>query len=212
MNKKVIVFGASGKTGNKICEQLNEKGIQHIAFVRKGSEKKIKSPNTELFFGNVLNQEDIEKVFTDNEFTDVIISLGSRDLKNSTIRSKGTKNIVDVLNKRSVDSKFHVVSALGVRDSWGQLNRFGKLISMLLIKSAMKDHGLQEEIVVNSSRKFHIVRPVGLKDGLATGIIINQTKGFMPYNDITRADVAKYLIDNMISDKTGFSSICRGNK
>lgn len=212
MKKKVIVFGATGKTGNKICEQLNENEIQHTAFIRKGSEEKIKSKNTALFYGSVLNEEDIEKVFLANEFTDVVISLGSRDLKKSYIRSKGTRNIVDVLNKLSINCKIHVISALGVNNSWDQLNWFGKLICKVLINSTMKDHGLQEDIVVNSSQKFHIIRPVGLTDGIATGKILNQTEGFLPNNDITRADVAKYLVDGIITEKTGFSSICKGNK
>jgi hypothetical protein len=212
MKKKVIVFGATGKTGNKICEQLNENEIQNIAFIRKGSEEKIKSKNTELFYGNVLNKEDIEKAFLANEFTDVVISLGSRDLKKSSIRSKGTKNIVDILNKLSINCKIHVISALGVNNSWNQLNWFGKLICKVLINSTMKDHGLQEEIVVNSSQKFHIIRPVALTDGMPTGKILNKTEGFLPNNDITRADVAIYLVDGIITEKTGFSSICKENK
>jgi hypothetical protein len=212
MNKRVIVFGATGKTGQKICEQLNECEIQHTAFIRKGSEEKIKSKNTELFYGDVLNEEDIEKVFKTNEFTDVVIALGSRDLKKSNIRSKGTKNIVDVLNKLCINCKIHVVSALGVNDSWNQLNWFNKLICNILIKSTMKDHGLQEKIVVNSSQKFHVIRPVALTDGMPTGNILNQTEGFLPNNDIARADVAKYLVDGIVTDYTGFSSICKGNK
>jgi hypothetical protein len=212
MNKKVIVFGATGKTGQEICKQLNEREIQHTAFIRKGSEEKIKSKNTLLLFGNVLNELEIESVLKTNEFTDVVISLGSRDLKNSNIRSKGTINIVDALNKLSINCKIHVISALGVNESWNQLNWFGKLICKVLINSTMKDHGLQEEAVVNSSQKFHIIRPVGLTDGMPTGKILNQTEGFLPNNDIARADVAKYLVDSLIADKTGFSCICKGNK
>ncbi len=211
MNKKVIVFGATGKTGEKICEQLNEREIQHTAFIRRGSEEKIKSKNTELVYGNVLQEEEIENIFKTTEFTDVVIALGSRDFKKSNIRSKGTKNIIDVLNKLGVNRKIHVVSALGVNDSWNQLSWFNKLICKILINSTMNDHGLQEDMVVNSGQKFHIIRPVGLTDGIATGKVLNQTKGFLPNNDISRADVAKYIVDNLLADKTGFSSICKGN-
>jgi len=211
MNKKVLVFGATGKTGQNICEQLNEREIQHTAFLRRGSEKKIKSKNTQLIYGNVLQEEEIENIFKTNEFTDVVIALGSRDLKKTNIRSIGTKNIIDALTNLGINCKIHVVSALGVNDSWAQLSWFNKLICNILIKNTMNDHRLQEDIVTNSPQRFHIIRPVGLTNGIAIGKVINQTEGFLPNNDISRADVAKYIVDNLLADKTGFSSICKGN-
>jgi|GEM_PF-830337 uncharacterized protein YbjT (DUF2867 family) len=208
-NKIALVFGASGKTGQQICKKLNESVVRNFAFVRKGSEEKIESKKTEFIFGNVLNLNDIEQAIKAHQFTDVVIALGSRDLKKSFIRSTGTRNIVEVLNKLSIKYKIHVISALGVRESWSQVNWIGKLICKLFISSTMKDHGLQEDIVVNSSQKFHIIRPVGLTDGVETGKILNKTEGFMPSNIIARADVAKYLVDSMLADKNGFSSICK---
>jgi len=200
MNRKVIVFGATGSTGIKICEQLSEYKILHYAFVRKCSESKIKVQNTELIIGNVLNSEDIENAFKSNEFTDVVISLGSRDLKKTNIRSEGTKSIVEAMNKLSIKCKIHIVSALGVGESWSQMNWFGKLFCKILISNSMKDHGIQEEIVVKSSQKFHIIRPVGLTDGELTGKILNHTEGLMPNNQISRADVARYLVDSLAND------------
>lgn len=209
MERKVIVFGASGNTGIEICKQLSDVRILHSAFVRKGSEVKIKSQNTEFIFGDVLEISDVEKAFSTKDFTDVVIALGSKDLKALNIRFNGTKNIIDVLNQLSMKCSIHVISALGVNESWSQLNRLNKLFCKLLINSTMKDHGLQEDAVVNSSQKFHIIRPVGLRDGEATNKITIQAEGFLPHNDILRADVAKYLVDSMIADKTGFSSICK---
>lgn len=212
MNRKVIVFGATGNTGVKICEQLQEYKIPHFAFVRKGSENKIVSQNTGLIFGNVLNSEDIENAFKTNEFTDVVICLGSRDLKKTQIRSQGTKNIVEVLNKLSIKNKIHIISALGVGNSWQQLNWFGKLICKILISNTMNDHTIQEETITKSSFEFHIIRPVGLTNGELSGKVLNQTEGMMPSNQISRADVARYLVENMVNNKVGFSSICASNK
>ncbi len=208
-NRKVIVFGATGKTGQQICQKLSVNDIQHFAFVRQGSEEKIKTQTTKLIFGNVLDKDDIEPAFMANHFTDVVIALGSRDLRKSDIRSKGTKNIIDVLNKLSATCKIHVVSALGVGESWTQLNWFSKLICKVLISNAMKDHELQEETIVNSGFEFHIIRPVGLTDGLATGKIIIQNSGILPNNTISRSDAAQYLVDSLLSDQSGFSSICK---
>jgi len=211
MNRKVLVFGATGKTGIKICEQLNESKISHVAFVRNHPENKTVLQNTELIYGNVLNEADIVNALKANAFTDIVISLGSRDFKNTNIRSAGTKNILEVLNKLSINCKIHVISALGVGESWAQVDWFGKLICKVLIRNTMKDHEAQEKIVINSNFKFHILRPVGLTDGELTGKTLNQTQGFLPSNQISRADVAKYLVDNLRNDKIGFSSICKAN-
>lgn len=42
MTKKIFGFGASGKTGTDIWKQLTVTNIQHTAFIRKGSEIKLK--------------------------------------------------------------------------------------------------------------------------------------------------------------------------
>lgn len=71
MNKKVVVFGTTAKAGGKKLRQLEKCEIQHSAFVRKGSEDRVESKNTEILFGNVLNAEELENIFQTNEFTDV---------------------------------------------------------------------------------------------------------------------------------------------
>jgi len=212
MDKKVVVFGASGKTGIQICEQLQEKSIPHFAFVRKGSENKIGTKNTELLWGDVLNPQDVETVIKEHHFTDVVITLGSKDLKNNQIRSTGTKNIVNALKKHSAQATVHVISALGVGNSWPQLNWISKLISKVLLKNTMNDHALQEEIITQYTQNFHIIRPVGLSDGQGTGKIWVQEQGKMPSYQVSRADVAQYLVDSLLSGKKGFSSVCKTGK
>jgi hypothetical protein len=209
MEKKIIVFGASGKTGIEICKQLAIAELYHIAYIRKGSEFIEKTPFTEFRFGNVLDKANVEDILKSFQPTDIIISLGSRDLKSSNIRTLGTQNIIDSLISLSLNSKLHVISALGVGESWSQLNWLNKIICKLLIKNAMIDHENQEKVVINSQQKFHIIRPVGLKDGEATGNVLVQTTGYPPYNDIRRSDVANYLTRCLISNYTGFSSICK---
>jgi nucleoside-diphosphate-sugar epimerase len=210
MERKVIVFGATGHTGLKICEGLNSKHINHSAFVRKGSEAKIITPLTEIILGDVLQKETVENLFSNQTYTDVIIALGSRDLKVKNIRSKGTKNIIDALNKNNCKSKLHVISAHGIGDSWNRLKWYEKLVSKLFLGKTMNDHRLQENHVMNNSNEFHIVRPVALKNGPLSEKINEQTGGQLPNGDITRADVAKYIIDGMLSNKKGANSICKG--
>jgi hypothetical protein len=64
-------------------------------------------------------------------------------------------------------------------------------------------------IVINSSKPFHIIRPVGLKDGASKGEVHVQNEGFLPSSSIQRVDVAKYLVNALLKDKTGISGICQ---
>ena len=209
MNRNIIVFGATGKTGQLICKELELNNLTYSVFVREQSANKIESTEVKIKSGNVLNAEDVQLVFDKESFSDVIIALGSKDLKGSGIRSIGTKNIIGALNSTHSKSHIHAISALGVGESWTQLNWFAKLISNLLIKSTMTDHNKQEKYLKSNSLPYHIIRPVGLKDGDSKGEVHVQNEGFLPSNSIQRADVAKFLVKNLLENKTGVSGICQ---
>jgi nucleoside-diphosphate-sugar epimerase len=209
MNKNVLVFGATGKTGNEICKALELKNITYSVFVREKSSGKITSDDGEIIHGDVLNTRDVENAFNGAGFTDVVISLGSAALKNTVIRSQGTEHIIEAMKKAQSKASIHVISALGVGDSWNQLKWLAKMISKYLLKSVMDDHGRQEELVIKSTFPYHILRPVGLKDGHSKGDVQVQNEGFLSSGYVQRTDVAKYLVESLIEGKTGVSAICQ---
>ncbi len=208
MNRNVIVFGATGNTGAEICKELEASKIQHAAFVRNGSESKVKTKSSRVISGDVLQMNEVGDALKSQEFSDVIIALGSRDLKSENVRSTGTQNIVEVLKSNAIPSKLHVISAHGVGNSWGRLKWHEKLISKLFIAKTMKDHELQEKIVESYSGGFHIIRPVALTNDPGTGKVISQNEGSMPKGSISRTDVAKFLVESMLADVSGENSIC----
>lgn len=118
MVRNIIVFGATGNTGIKVCEELSSQNIKHTAFIRQGSENKVNTKMTEIVKGDVLSKEDVKDAIVSKPYTDVIVTLGSRSIKIANIRSNATKNIVDVLTENSIKSKLHVMSAHGIRESY----------------------------------------------------------------------------------------------
>lgn len=208
MDRKVIIFGATGNTGLEICKTLDAKEINHFAFVRKGSEQKIKTNSTTVVSGDVLQASDVKNAFKEQVFTDVIIALGSRNFREGGIRYNGTKNIIESLMANGIEAKIHVISANGVGSSWSNLKWNEKLMCKLFIGKAMKDHELQEEIVCSNSGGYHIIRPVGLKNEPGTGKILAEAEAALPNSSISRADVATYLVDSMNDGISGIHSIC----
>ncbi len=208
MKRNVLVFGATGKTGCLICKELDSRNIPYSVFVRKESVNKLTSDSAKIIEGDVLNTQDVENSFNGAVFTDVIISLGSKKLRNTVIRSKGSNHIIEAMKNNQSEANIHVISALGVGDSCTQLKWYVKLFFNLLLKSVLDDHEKQEILVQNSPFLYHILRPVGLKNGPAKGNVHVQNEGFLPENQIERADVAKYLVESLSENKTGISTIC----
>ena len=207
--RNILLFGATGKTGTNICKEISSRNIKLSVFVREESANKLKGNDMNIIHGDVLNYGDVEAAIKGDSYTDVIISLGSKMLKGTELRSLGTEHIIKALQSTGAKSKVHVISALGVGDSWNQLGGFGKLISNLLLKSVLQDHQKQEAKVINSPNPYHILRPVGLKDGDPTGAVHIQSEGRLPSSSILRADVAKFLVDSMLENREGISAICQ---
>ncbi|MEL7534993.1 MAG: NAD(P)-binding oxidoreductase [Bacteroidota bacterium] len=210
MDRKVLLFGATGKTGLHLIESLKSAKIDFALFVREQSVAKLEGHQYDIIPGDVLDPQAVYHAVLLHEFTDIVISIGSQAIKNAGIRAEGTMHIIDALQGNQKQAKIHVVSALGVGESASQLNWLSKLFVKFLLKSVMLDHEKQEKIVEESGQKFHIVRPVGLKDGPANGNVLLQNQGVLPKNTIQRADVAQYLVDSLLENKEGFSSICQG--
>ncbi len=130
-------------------------------------------------------------------------------MKIANIRSKGTKNVIDVLTEINKHAKIHVLSAHGVRDSYDAMKWYEKILAKLFLGKTMKDHDLQESVTITNPGGYHIIRAVALKNDIGTGKIHSQQTGFLPHGDISRADVAKFIVDSLLSDKTGAISICK---
>jgi len=147
-DKHILLFGATGKTGAQIYRELRSRNIKLTLFVREESASKLAGEERDIIHGDVLKYEEVEAALKGDSYTDVIISLGSKMIKGAEIRSLGTGHIIKALQSTGAKSKVHVISALGVGDSWNQLGRFGKLISKLLLKSVLEDHRKQEDLVM----------------------------------------------------------------
>jgi putative NADH-flavin reductase len=156
--------------------------------------------------GDAMDLASVEKAVQDQDA--VLCSLGSGTNTKGKIRSEGTRNIIQAMEKMGVQ-RLICQTTLGVGDSAGNLNFFWKYIMFgFLLRQVFADHVIQENYVNQSCLKWTIVRPSAFTDGDITG---NYRHGFSG-NDkttklkISRADVAdfmlKQLTDNLYLHKT----------
>jgi putative NADH-flavin reductase len=148
--------------------------------------------------GDVIHLPSVEKAMPGQDA--VLCSLGAGF--KGTVRSEGTKNIVQAMEKAGV-RRFICQTTLGLGDSWNNLSFYWKYIMFKgLLRQAYADHVMQEEIIKQSDLDWIIVRPAAFTDGHRTG---KYRHGF-PGSDqstelkISRADVADFMLKQLTDD------------
>ena len=194
---RVVVFGATGRTGREILDQALEKGHEVTAFVRDASRLTFENKDSavegrpHIVTGDVFDFNAVKKAVHGQEV--VICALGSNSLTTTTVRREGTANIIKAMEQEHVD-RLLVVSAMGTGESWSSLSFTNKLIYATILRSSRQDHEAQETLVKNSGLKWTIIRPSGLSDGSSTGTytIGENIKG--ESSRIAGADVAHAIV------------------
>src|SRR2546426_8941695 len=130
---RVLIFGATGRTGRELVRQALERGHEVTAFARNPSALPIRHERLQVVQGDILDKASIERAVAGQDA--VISALGARTLRRSTVLSEGTKNILKAMRKHGVN-RFVCMSSLGVGDSRGQL---GPLYDFFLIPLLLRN-------------------------------------------------------------------------
>lgn len=204
---KAIIFGSTGTIGNHLIEQSLAKSHEVTAFTRNIDKlNKFDHPNLNKIEGNVTNPKDLQDAIKGQDV--VIIALGSGKNRKSSIRSVGTKNIIEAMKTNGV-KRLICQSTLGAGESQGNLNFFWKNIMFgWFLKQVFLDHELQEEYVRSSGLYWTIVRPAAFTDGERTE---NFRHEFASTDKsvklkISRADVANFILEQLDSSRYLFKS------
>ena len=187
---RVIVFGATGKTGRHVCRAALSDGHQVTAFGR--SIERLDESGLELYKGDVLDADSVGRAVAGHDAA--IVCLGSTGLRDTTTLSAGTRTVVDAMVDQDV-KRLVVMSAAGVHNSWRQIPWTSRLLFRTLLRNLLTDHEAQEAIVEQSPLDWTIVRAAVLKDEPATGTCTATNSG--PITHINREDVAAFLVDQL---------------
>ncbi|MEM8719260.1 MAG: SDR family oxidoreductase [Cyanobacteria bacterium P01_G01_bin.39] len=198
---KLVIFGSTGSIGSHVVEQALEQGHTVTAFVRNPNKLNFQHPHLSIFTGDVMNPALVEEAIIDHEAA--ICILGSGKKLSGNVRSQGTKNIIQALEKAGI-KRFICQSTLGAGDSWSNLNFYWKYIMFgFILRKVFADHQIQEQYVRQSDLDWTIIRPAAFIEGTRTG---KYRHGF-PSKDrtssltISRPDVADFIL-KQLSDHT----------
>jgi len=189
---KIALFGATGKTGTLVLNNLLAKSHTVTALVRTPAKITITSPHLKLVQGDALVLSDVERAI---EGCDAVISvLGLPSLKPSTILTSSVGNIATAMSTKGVKR----IISMGSAGILNEMSGLPGLIIGFILRNVLKDHRGAYKILHDSPLEWTVVRPLSLTDGVSTGRY-RITETGLPKNgrSISRADVADFIVKTL---------------
>ena len=194
---KLLIFGATGSVGHYVVEQALEQGHTVTAFTRNPDKLDIQHAQLKIFQGDVMNRPAVEQALQGQDA--VVCALGAGQSLTGTVRSEGTRNIIQAMDQMGV-RRLICQTTMGTGDSWGNLNFYWKYIMFgLILRNVFADHERQEGYVRQSHLDWTIVRPSAFVDGDRTGQYRHGFSGTDKTTTlkISRADVADFIVKQL---------------
>jgi putative NADH-flavin reductase len=198
---KLVVFGASGGTGQEIIKQALVQGHDVTAFVRDPKKLQVKDSRLNVIEGDALkDQAAITEAIAGKDA--IICALGvANSLKSNGLIAGSLAAIVPAAKELNT-RRLILISAFGVGDSSMNAPLVPRLLFRLLLGDIYRDKKAGEDIVKASDLDWTIVHPVMLTTGPKTTTYRSgQRLSLTGIPKISRADVAHFALAQL-SDKT----------
>jgi len=196
----ILIFGASGATGQELVKLALTQGYFVTAFVRTPSKLTIKHNNLRIFQGDVTDAVAVDKAVKGQ--VAVLCALGaSSPFKRDFALTDGVRNIARAMEKNNVQRLIYL-SVRGVRENQKDLGFFTNFIIAPLLQNVIKDHEDKEHIIKQSQLDWTIVRPPMLTNGKYTGKYrTGEHLKLRPFLfGISRADLADFMLQQLKED------------
>lgn len=196
---KLLVFGATGGTGQALLKQGLAQGHQMTAFVRNLAALEAR-PGLTIIQGDVTDATAVQHAVVGHEA--VLSALGPRGGQYGVLPG-GVKNIVEAMREAGIRRLIHV-SSFGVGDSLAQMGWVARQVVVpLFLRKALDEKEIEEQIIRASDLDWIIARPGGLEDGARTGVYhcITDAQEKVGQPRIARADVADFMLKNLMDKR-----------
>jgi putative NADH-flavin reductase len=199
---RILLLGATGRTGQLVLEQALERGHIVHALVRDKQKISFQKYNLLLFEGTPSDKIALEKSIAGCE---AVISVLNISRKNEfpwaglrtpkDFLSATMKNIIEVAGKNNIH-RVVFTSAWGVNETKNDLpSWFRWLIDHSSLRHPYRDHERQEELIKESGMEWTAVRPVFLTNSKKKKNIIVHDNNSDPHLFIGRKNLAGFMLD-----------------
>lgn len=188
----VLIFGATGATGQQIVRQALSRGHRVSAFVRR--PEALGNDQVQIVIGDILR--DKSRIGAALHGQDLVISaLGrGKSLRPDHLISRSMEAIVPQMQQAGV-RRMILMSAFGVGESLRDAPLFPAMMFRTLLRGIFADKKSAEEKLRASSLDWTIVHPVLLTNGPVTGRYrAGERLKLHGVPRISRADVAHFIL------------------
>lgn len=205
ITKKVLVLGATGKTGVHVVEYALTKGYEVYALSRHPERLKISNPRLHLIKGDTENLLDVNVAIS---LADDVISVINNPRSSDSPWAKvlgqpymirdSIKNVVSAM-KAQGKKRILVMSTYGAGESFNYLPWWLRLIvNNSNLKVAFDDHTGQEMVLRECGLDWTVVRCVQLSDANEIGkLVVSLNNSPKPATKISRKHAAKFLVQEL---------------
>lgn len=198
---RIVIFGASGRTGRHLIAQALEQGHAVTAFARTPGKISMRAERLRIVQGNVHDPEAVERAVEGQDV--VLCALGTNRGEPATALAEATRNILRAMEEYGVRRIVCVSAAgfLGERADFliGKILfwYFGRYLTKLF--DAMKR---QYQELERSGLEWIAVRPFLLDDGPRKGgyrVVMDgiPSKGYR----INTGDLAEFMLQQLVSQE-----------
>ena len=203
-DQRLLIFGATGRTGSLAVDYALEKGIAVVALARH-PEKLSPRPNLTLLSGSPERLDDVQRAITG--CTSVLSFLNnmresdfpwSKPVSPPRLMATAVSNAVLAMKENGI-RRIVVLSAAGVGDSAASMPwLWGALVRHSNIKHAYADHEAQEAELRGSGLDWTAVRAVGLSGDKLKRTRISYDGQPKPRLTISRKQTATFMVDCLL--------------
>jgi uncharacterized protein YbjT (DUF2867 family) len=194
---KILVVGASGRTGHHLLKHLLRGGHDVTAFVRNPASLSVQHARLEIVQGEARDAASLDLAVKGHDA--VACAFGPVFFKEPDIHEVFMRNLVAAITKHNVKRLVNV-SGRGVGDSLASMPfPFRTVIAPVLLRSYLADKARGETHLFESSIEYVNVRPGRLLNVPARGGVKASLDGEGLKPEMSREDLALFMIAQLQS-------------
>ena len=198
---RLLVFGASGKTGHELVREAVDRGHTVTAFVRTPGKLAITGSSVRVLEGNVADSAAVTAAIAGHDA--VVSALGvSKPLTHDADVIAGIRNIIGAMEEHGVRRLIYL-SFIGVRESRAAVGFVLRYIAPIPLRHEIADHEVKESLIRSSRLDWTIVRPPKLTNGPPTGDYRSgeDISTWKPVPTLSRSDVAQFVLQELVESR-----------
>lgn len=204
--KRILLYGATGRTGELIVDYALQEGYAVTALVRNPDKLHRQSDRLTVVPGLPISLADVRRAM---QGCDAVLSaLSALPEAEAFSRRKITpphtlettmRHTIAVMGEYGL-KRIVTLSSIGASESWPYAPWYMRLaIKLTNFKFTFADHNAQEALLRQSDLDWTIARPVALNNNEATGkLVVSYGKTPSPFG-ISRRQLARFMVDCLAS-------------